>query len=38
MTNLDVTDFVAIFLVIFLAIGIHEYAHAKLADMERQRP
>jgi len=33
MTNLDVTDFIAIFLVIFLAIGIHEYAHAKLADM-----
>jgi Zn-dependent protease len=33
MTNLDVTDFIAIFLDIFLAIGIHEYAHAKLADM-----
>jgi len=33
MTPLDITDYIAIFLVIFLAIGIHEYAHAKLADM-----
>jgi len=30
---MTVTDYIAIFLVIFLAIGIHEYAHAKLADM-----
>jgi Zn-dependent protease len=33
MPNIDPTVFAAILLVIFFAIGLHEYAHAKMAEV-----